>query len=105
MDTALAKQHLNVGLVRLRVQVIDQEYGKVYFLPHDHRSDFSISTQRAGVHAGDIRRNPLFFHCLANEVSGCSGTYNVMMGKKFSIVNRPFYHVSLPVVVRYKRNC
>ena len=98
MDTALAKQHLDIGLVRLWVQVVDQEHGKIYFLSYYHCCNFGISTQRTGMHTGDIRRNTFFFHRLPNQISGCPSTYDMMMGQKFSIVNSPFYHVSLPVV-------
>ena len=105
MDTALAKQHLDIGLVRLWVQVVDQEHGKIYFLSYYHCCNFGISTQRTGMHTGDIRRNTFFFHRLPNQISGCPSTYDMMMGQKFSIVNSPFYHVSLPVVVRNKRDC
>ena len=58
MYTALTKQHLDVGFVRLRVQVINQKNGKVNFLADNHCSNFGITSKRTRVHTFDVSMNP-----------------------------------------------
>lgn len=42
----LAQQHLYVGFVRLRVKVVDKEYGQVYLMVYYHGGYFGISSER-----------------------------------------------------------
>jgi hypothetical protein len=47
MNAALTQQHLYVGLMRLRIEVVYQKYGQIYFLAYNHCGNLRISSHRA----------------------------------------------------------
>ena len=75
---ALAQEHLNVGFVRLRVEIVDEKDGKIDFFSHDHGGDFGVAAHRSGMHALDIARYAVVFVRFADERSGRAGAYEFM---------------------------
>lgn len=44
---ALSQEHLDVGFVRLRVEVVDEKDGEVDLFSHDHGGDFGVPAHGA----------------------------------------------------------
>jgi hypothetical protein len=104
MNTALAKQHLDVGLVRLRIQVVYQKDRQIDLLTDNHSGNLSIASHRTGMHASNIRVHPFFLESFTNQISGRTRTNNMVVRQELSVMYRPFYHFRLTIVVRYKRD-
>jgi hypothetical protein len=54
VDATLSEEHLNIGLMRLWVEIVDEEDGEADFLSDDHRGYFGVASKRAGVHTGNV---------------------------------------------------
>ena len=79
MNSTLAQQHLNIGFVRLRIQIVDQKYGKIDLLAYNHRRDLRVTAHRSRVHALDIALNPIVSIRFLDQRSRRSRAHELVM--------------------------
>jgi hypothetical protein len=76
MDAALSQKHLNISLMRLRIEVVYQEDGEVNFLAHNHSRNLGIAAHRTGVHAGySVIGHTMLIKSLSNQASRRTSAY------------------------------
>ena len=104
MNPTLTKQHLNVRFMRLGIQIIDQKNSQIYLMLYYHRRNLRISTERSGIHAGYICLYPMFIKRFFNQTPGSTGTYQMMFGKQFGVMHRPFDQIGLTIIMSNQCN-
>ena len=102
VKAALAQQHLYVGLMRLCVEIVDEEHGQIHLMAYYKSRYFRIAAHGAGVHALDIGAYTGGVESLSDQPSGCAGTYQFVPAQIFGVVFCPIDHVGLAVVVCYE---
>jgi hypothetical protein len=74
MHSALTKQHLNIGLVWLRIKIINKEYSQINLFLDHQGCYFCVAPKRTGMHAGDVGMNTFFFKCFSYKTARCPCT-------------------------------
>lgn len=104
VHTTLAEEHLDVRLMRLGIEVVNEEDGEVDLLANNHRSNLGITTEGTRMHAGNRYVNSSFSKGLLNESASCSRTDEFVMSEGVGVVETPLDHIYFAVVVRHDGN-
>ena len=104
VHTALPQQHHDICLVRLRVEVVDQENGKVNLLAHHHGGNLGIAAHGPRGHNREIGGDPLFIECISHQSAGSTGANKAVLRQEVGVKDYPIHHVGLTMIVRYQRD-
>ena len=105
VEPALAQQHLDIRLMRVRGQIINEENAEVNFALHHHGGNLGIPTHRAGFHLGNVRSCFFLLQGIFHQGACGSCTNQFVFDECFLIIDNPVDHVCLTGIMGNQGNC